>query len=302
MKNYFRYFPASEKDKSWGLSVLNAGCTLIEKSNTYPSVKHPLHHYFTWDNGRILQEYQLIYITDGKGVFESENCRTEIKDGSLILLFPDERHRYKPDKETGWNEYWVGFKGDFATNAIKEGFFNKSQPVLHIGFNEKVMNLFTDIIQTSKEEKPGYQPVISGAIIYLLGLMYAERKNSDVKDDDATRVCIDRAKVKIRSKVYEKVSFEHLAEELGVSYAWFRKIFKKHTGLAPGQYLTQLKIQKAKELLGNNSISIKQVAYKLQFESALYFSKLFKLKVGMSPMAFKNQFSGQKKYFKKSNK
>lgn len=299
MTNYFRYFPISEKDESWGLTVLNAGCTLIEKSSIYPPINHPSHHYFNWDNGRVLQEYQLIYITNGKGVFESGNCKKEIREGSLILLFPEERHRYKPDEETGWNEYWVGFKGSFAINAIKKNFFDKSQPVFHIGFNEKIINLFIDIIQTSKEEKSGYQPVISGAIIYLLGLMYSAKKQNNIKDNDAVQLCVDKARVIIRSKIYEKISFEELAEELEVSYSWFRKVFKKYTGLAPGQYLIQLKIQKAKELLGEKSVSIKEVAYKLQFESALYFSKLFKEKVGVSPIAYKNQVSGEEKYFKK---
>jgi AraC-like DNA-binding protein len=50
---------------------------------------------------------------------------------------------------------------------------------------------------------------------------------------------------------------------------------------------------------GEKSVSIKEVAYKLQFESALYFSKLFKEKVGLSPIAYKNQVSGEEKYFKK---
>jgi AraC-like DNA-binding protein len=300
MTNYYRYFPVSEEDESWGLTVLNAGCTDIEKSTVYPPITHPSHHYFNWDKGRILHEYQLIYITNGKGVFESEHCKKEIREGSLILLFPDEIHRYKPDFETGWNEYWVGFEGSFAINAVSKNFFSKAQPIIHIGYNEKIMNLFVDIIQTSKEEKSGYQPVISGAIIYLLGLMYSAKKQDDLKDSDTIQICIDKARVIMRSKIYEKISFEKLAEELEVSYSWFRKVFKKHIGLAPGQYMIQLKIQKAKELLGEKSVSVKEVAYKLQFESSLYFSKLFKDKVGISPVSYKNQVCGQDKYFKKN--
>jgi AraC-like DNA-binding protein len=289
MDNFFLYFPVSEKDESWGLTVLNSGSTKIEKNSCYPPAHHPSHHNFNWEAGRILQEYQLIYITRGSGVFESENCRAEVKAGSVILLYPQERHRYRPNPGTGWDEMWVGFKGDFIDNIISKNYFDPAKAIFQVGYHETIVRLFNDIIQFSREEKPGYQPVISGAIIYLLGLLNSEYQQNTLQEKDITEDIVNKARMIFREKVFEKISPEQVAEELQVGYSWFRKVFKKYTGMAPGQYLIQLKIQKAKELLADPNKLIKEIAYELNLESSLYLSKLFKEKVGLTPNEYRNQ-------------
>jgi hypothetical protein len=99
MINYYKYLPVSEVDESWGLYVLNAGCNEIKSHTTYPAPAHPAHHYFRWDKGRVLNEYQIIYISKGKGIFESSSCKkTRVHEGCILLLFPGEWHRFKPDE------------------------------------------------------------------------------------------------------------------------------------------------------------------------------------------------------------
>jgi len=289
MENYFLYFPISERDEAWGLTVMNAGSTKIERNTCYPPVDHPSHHNFGWENGRVLQEYQLIYITRGGGIFESESCKQRITEGSIILLHPKERHRYRPDLATGWDEMWVGFRGMFIDNIIEKRYFEPAQTVFNIGYNEIIVNLFNDMVRFAKGEKPGYQPVISGAIIYLLGLLHAEHLKTGINEQDATEIMISKARVILREKVYERISLQLVADELQISYSLFRKLFKKYTGLPPGQYLIQLKIQKAKELLADPTRLIKEIAYELHMESYLHFSKLFKEKAGVTPKEYRKQ-------------
>jgi hypothetical protein len=74
MLNYHKYLPTSPEDESWGMHVLNAGCNRIDKNVDYPSADHPAHHYFNWSKGRVLDEYQVIYISRGEGIFESINA------------------------------------------------------------------------------------------------------------------------------------------------------------------------------------------------------------------------------------
>jgi AraC-like DNA-binding protein len=233
MEDQYLYFPVSGKDESWGLKVLNVGNTNIKKRTPYPPAGHPAHHQFNWEAGRVLQEYQLIYITRGSGIFESEKCR-------------------KPT----------------------------------------IANLFNDIVQTSVQEKPGYQSATSGAIIHLLALLHARRQQSSLSEIDLEEMMVTRARIIFRESLYQKISPEEVAEQLQVGYSWFRKVFKKFTGLAPGQYLIQLKIQKAKEMLADPARQIKEIAYDLNLESPLYFSKLFKGKTGISPLAYRKQLSG----------
>ncbi len=291
MLNFYRYLPLSDQDEEWGLSVLNAGCTSIKPNQSYPYKEHPAHHYFNWENGRILNEFQLVYITCGEGIFESSSLeKTIIKEGSVIFLFPGEWHRYKPSEDTGWDEYWVGFKGQIAENIFEGSFFSRKKPVQFIGFKEEIVALLIELMEQTKKEIPGYQPLISGAVLYILGKIHAVCKQQKIQREDNVHLIINKAIVLLRTRMDEQIAMQDIAAELQVSYAWFRKMFKLYTGMAPQQYLIQLKIEKAKLLLNNLNKSVKEIAYELNFEYPLNFSKLFKEKVGLSPGQYRKKF------------
>jgi AraC-like DNA-binding protein len=289
MINFYKYLPVSKEDENWGLTVLNTGCTHIEASNEYPLKNHPSHHNFNWSTWRQLDEYQIIYITRGRGTFESETFRqTTVAAGTIIFLFPHQRHRYKPDKATGWDEFWIGMKGEFVDRLLDSGYLHPDNPCEYIGFNESVFNLFNLVIEQSKLEKPGYQPYISGATSHLLGLCHSVVKQSVVGNKDE-EIIIDKARLLFRSNINNSFSAEQAANELNVGYSWFRKLFKTYTGLSPGQYFLQLRIEKAKELLRNSDMFMKEIAIELNFESCYYFSKIFKDKTGISPTEFRRR-------------
>ena len=77
------------------------------------------------------------------------------------------------------------------------------------------------------------------------------------------------------------------AEESNIGYSYFRKMFKKYTGVPPVQYHLDLKILRAKEMLLNTDRSIKEISYDLGFQSIYYFSRIFKSKLGVSPSAIR---------------
>lgn len=294
MTNYYKYLPVGPEDKAWGLSVLNTGCTHIAAGSDYPSAKHPSHHNFSWEKGRVLDEYQLIYITRGGGIFESENSGSSvIAEGSMIMLFPGEKHRYRPGAETGWDEFWVGFNGRIIDNLVARRFFGKKTPVLHVGFDNALLNLFFDVIDKTREEPPGYHPLISGIVMHMLGHIHSVSKQDEFGGQDTAGI-VNKARVLFRSNITTDISPAAVAAELQIGYARFRKLFKEYTGLAPRQFQIQLKIDRAKTLLMNPSKTIKEVAYELNFESNFYFSRLFKEKTGMTPAAFRT--NAQKKY------
>jgi hypothetical protein len=91
-------------------------------------------------------------------------------------LFPGEWHRFKPNQKTGWDEFWVGFKGDIIENLATHQFLSKENAVLDIGLHEIIIRLFTDIIEKTKEERTGYQPLVSGIVMHLLGEIHSLTK------------------------------------------------------------------------------------------------------------------------------
>lgn len=294
MNNFYKYLPTSEADEKWGIYVLNAGCNSISKHATYPAPDHPDHHNFNWQTGRVLDEYQLIYIANGTGKFESSNCtQVDVREGSVLMLFPNEWHRFKPDEQMGWDEFWVGFRGEVIEKLVGNDFLTPSNPVLSVGLSDTIIQLLGEIVERTREEKTGYQQLVSGMVFHLLGKVLSLVKERSFEPEDPTESIINKARIVFRTNIDHDIDIEKVAEELNVSYAWFRRAFKRYTGIAPNQYLIQLKIEKAKALLTDHTKSIKAVAFSLNFESAFYFSKLFKEKTGSSPEEYRKNLWDQ---------
>ena len=115
----FKYLIVNDLDRKYGLWVNTVGFQSIRPFTPYPITHHPSGYYFNPQKGRVLQEYQIVYITKGSGLFSSKAItEKEISKGRLIILFPDEWHTYSPHKQTGWNEYYIGFNGPVIDKLV----------------------------------------------------------------------------------------------------------------------------------------------------------------------------------------
>ncbi len=285
----FRYLTISAADEAWGSVVTTVGYQFIPPQGRYPFSGHPENYDFKPHTGRILNEYQLIYITKGSGYFSSRSCREQkVLAGTLILLFPDEWHSYFPDKETGWDEYWVGFRDVRMPELIQNNFFSKENPLCKIGLNTQVINLYEEIMLSASLEKPGYQQLISNIVLHMLGILYYNKKNgSFVNNPDIEK--INQAQELMRKSIENPLPPQAIADELGLGYSWFRRLFKKYTGVSPVQYQLQLKLLRAKELMIHSSLTISEIAYELKFDSIAQFSTFFKKREGITPSEFRKR-------------
>jgi AraC-like DNA-binding protein len=286
MNEFFKYLTVSEEDKSWGLFLNVAGTSRIKEGSIYPPREHPSGYYFNWSDGRVLPEYQINYITDGAGIFENKYGRFSVKPGSIIFTFPGIWHRYKPLMKTGWTENYIGFEGKIATELFGHPLFNPKQPVIQIGIKEEILDTYLKIFDLVEKEKPGFQQVASGMVMKLLGYIISFEKRKGFSGKGISKV-IEEARFILRQKTEQEIDLEKLAENYNVSYSHFRQMFKKYTGVSPGQYHLQLKIIRSKELLVSTNKSIKEISHELGFQSIYYFSNLFKKKEGVNPSEFR---------------
>lgn len=91
----------------------------------------------------------------------------------------------------------------------------------------------------------------------------------------------------VRCHLEEKISLKDIAEFVHLNPSYFSRMFKKETGEGFIEYVTRMKMEKAKELLDNTTKSVEQIAIELSFDSKSYFLKTFKKQIGMSPNAYK---------------
>ena len=286
MEEFSKYLTPGDDDKDWGLYLNVAGKTIIPPGTIYPSKSHPSGYYFTWDIGRILHEYQIVYITDGEGIYEDVNDEYAVLPGSLFIVKPGIWHRYKPDIETGWTEYYAGFNGPVLKKMMANPHLVKMRPVVEIGGREEFIESFNKIFDLVKEEKPGFQQVASGLIIKLLGdLVFIERQTSFL--ESRIERIIQKACFLIKENIEKEIDFKDFADCNNISYSYFRKSFKSYTGLPLAKYQLDLKILRSKELLLSTDKIIKEICFEVGFDSLFYFSRVFKEKVGVSPTRFR---------------
>ncbi|TDE15481.1 helix-turn-helix transcriptional regulator [Dyadobacter psychrotolerans] len=294
MSIYRKYFTQEQlqnlvdSEPNWGVSILNVGHNLHPAKKSYPDQNHPDSYYFNWEKGRRLDEFQLVYISGGGGVFESENLPpTIVEAGTAFLLFPNVWHRYKPAHNTGWEEFWVGFGGHYSEYLMRQECFSPESPLLKIGFDAELLAVFLRLVDTLKYEGLAHKQISSCLVIQLLGLIYASALMSKT-----VRTRKEKLIHQIRYEIHENwmipISMEDLAAKHDVGYVWFRKAFKEITGTSPGQYHLNIKLDKASQMLRQTTLSVSEIAYQAGFESEFYFSRIFKKKMGNAPSQYRH--------------
>ncbi len=287
----FKYLLVNERDKKFGITVNTVGFQPIAPNALYPSTDHPSCYYFNPDKGRILSEYQIVYISKGEGTFTSETTKqTKVTKGQVILLFPGVWHSYCPSKSFGWNEYYIGFEGNIIDSLIEGNFISKDKQILDVGINEELTSLFITAIKIAKEEKKSNQQYLAGIVYHILGTILYLSENINFDDDESSQI-VERAKIIMNENLHKDIDVKAIASKLGTSYSWFRKFFKEYTGYAPAQYFNELRLRKAKELLIETNQSIKEIAYQLNFSSIEYFLSFFKKRVNITPTEYRKMNS-----------
>ncbi len=294
-KNFSRYFPVSVRDRKWGWYVTTVGEMRSLPGEPYPQAGHPKGFNFDWSEGRVLDCYALVYISHGRGTFESrQSAREPIEAGQVIFLFPGVWHRYRPNADTGWSEHWIGFDGDAARHWAKNKFFSPRTPVFKPGQEEKWLTLFTELITTIRLNRPALQQVMAGFAAQMMGQLYSGQQAGLAGDDQALLI-VQKAITKMQAELERGLNAQSLARELKVSYSSFRHTFQQHTGSSPHQYLLELRLVRARNLLTETAHSVKEISQLAGFDDEHYFCRFFKLKLGVTPGQWRSRSQSKRK-------
>jgi AraC-like DNA-binding protein len=155
-------------------------------------------------------------------------------------------------------------------------------------------------IQANREElKEAYfkTPVLStkehSSVVKLLAI-FAQHlsmiSNQIVlQQQNAELPVVSRAKEFIRQNQTEDLSLTKVAKAVNTSSFYFCKLFKKSTGLNFTDYVSRVRIEKAKNLLLNPNLRISEIAYEIGFQSLTHFNRVFKKIIGQSPTEYRAQ-------------
>ena len=234
--------------------------------------KTPSKHTF----GPAIRPYYLLHLIEsGKGVIERDGEITRLSAGEAFLIRPEEITTYRADEKEPWTYYWIAFNGSFAKTLVEQSIQKLNIPYLKSGLialktavNCKIdgtmscLNTLFEVLNAlSKEEEPQTIDVVNSALSYL------------------------------ENNYFKEINVCDLAQEYGYSRAHFTALFTQKTGISPYRYLTNIRIERAKDLLTQNRYSVSQIAYSVGFSSVVRFSETFKNHTGLSPLAYQKQLS-----------
>jgi AraC family transcriptional regulator of arabinose operon len=233
-------------------------------------------------------DYQIIYIAKGKCLCTIDGLDTTIQEGNIILFKPNEPQYYSYSSADSTETYWIHFTGYGVPEYLgRLGLLTK--PIHYIGLNDSCIELFKLICHELQIKNSAY-PHIAAAYLYEIistfsRILSISNENKTLIHNDIFQSVIQL----MHSKYSENLPISYYANKCNLSLYRFIHKFKQHTGMSPLEYITNIRINTAKDLLSSSSLSISEVSSIVGYENPLYFSRIFKKVLGSSPSSFKDK-------------
>jgi AraC family transcriptional regulator len=222
--------------------------------------------------------YLIAYIHSGKMRIKYNNRQYIAKENDVIFLNLFNAHSYGADENLHF-EYFH-FDGN-ATTKYFDLLYNKNGCIFPILGGNVTSKYVRQIFQMSKERNLNehYVSMAIHRIMYEL-MESTSEKTSDQLNRDAISY--------IENHFNEDIPLEKIANELNISVCYLVRMFKKHTGSSPHQYLLDYRIHHAKDLLKNSNNSIEDIAFSSGFNSSAHFVTTFKKRTNLTPKQFRD--------------
>jgi len=300
MKTYFQYLPVSVQNINWGLYLTAVGTESVPRGcAAYPSTTHPSMYYFTWKDGRVLPEYQLLYLTRGRMIFESTATpERTVEAGHVVIILPGVWHRYRPDPKTGWEKYWLSANGEDLYRLVKRRILSPGSCILRTGLREKIRRPYLQILRRV-QARPGENPhVLAAYVMQLLAETLAAvappaRPRGEAKESQRypgqNDPLVGRALSHIWSHSHGVVTVDELAGLMQISRRTLERRFRTVLGQSVLQAITACRLQRAKYLLQQTRLPIDHVAMSAGFPSPAQMTNVFREYEGRTPSHYRER-------------
>lgn len=213
---------------------------------------------------------------EGEGVLTLSDKTLFLKSNSLLLFRYSRVEHYKTAEKL-WNFYWF----EFDCNLLNL----PEEQLIDIPPDEReTQALDFCFFSLPDPDKSAYLSTVFAALLqYWL-------QDPELSRSDGIRPVIRQSVDYIMNHCNQAIRIADLARTLGMSDRTFRTAFRHYIGKSPQDFISDLKIQTAKELLSTTAMEIKTIALNLGFQNQYYFSNFFKAKTGCSPTDYRNRF------------
>ncbi|WP_442485848.1 helix-turn-helix domain-containing protein [Aeoliella sp. SH292] len=287
------YLPVTSADVEWGGYVVGAGRHRCQPGEVYPPEEHPTLYHYSWRTGRTLPEYRITLVSNGGGTFESEAVGSvQIEGAALLLVFPNEWHRYKPSKTTGWTERWVSANGTqfhrlYQTYNVLPTFayfplLPSLVPEMQARFDDFLQRIHSRPAQNSRLLSLHALSLFGDLLQPLIESNYVEGKSIAPmqKIDDPTVLA---ALEYIWTRSHCPLSVHDVAKQLTVSRRTLDRKFAIVIGHSVLDEINYCRLGRAKRLLRETDLPVKAIAHMAGFGSREGMRIAFRTFINTSP-------------------
>ncbi|TBL79396.1 AraC family transcriptional regulator [Paenibacillus thalictri] len=227
----------------------------------------------------------LAYVLKGQGSVTIDALTFRPKAGDVFILPKDSYHKVTADadQEEYWTYLWFNIKGNvlqlFESFQLHQTFHIPEAPfenLFHKGF---------ELVAQHGENGERLQMEL------LLACTEMVAQLSGLMEKRQAQYSIEVQKMQQYLNRLEAAPFhsEHMSRHFAMSFKQINRSFKKETGTTVYNYLLCKKIDKAKMLLQDTSMAVSEIAYRIGYADAHYFSNVFKRKTGVTPTEYRKR-------------
>ncbi len=226
--------------------------------------------------GPSVRPYFLLHlIKSGRGAIERGGRVTPLAAGDMFFIYPEETTLYYSSEEEPLEYRWISFYGTEARALVEA-----TTPLLHATYQESGYIALKRALEGEICDKVGLLTTLF-EVLNSVKLVPQKRDGGDV---------IAVAVQYLEENYFHSFQIADLAKQLHYSRSYFSTLFEKETGETPYGYLNTVRLTRAKEYLLQTNMSVEEIALSVGFSSLARFSSYFKVREGISPLAYRKGF------------
>lgn len=236
-----------------GLNPMQFGYEYCEPSHSFgPAVR---------------DHWLLHYVVSGCGIFRIGGKTYNIEAGDMFTIPPFIETYYEADATDPWHYIWIGF-------TVKEALPLTLHSRMHL---PEAKSLFLKMLRC-KDLETGRSAYLTAKLWDLMALIL-EQDKADVDYLEKALNCIN-------SEYMNGITVSDIATRLNLDRSYFSSYFKKRTGVSPQDFLLNLRLENARQLMINHGETPTTAANSVGYNDIYNFSRMFKRKYGLSPRAY----------------
>ena len=237
-----------------------------------------------WRDLDYTPDYNKFYlICDGEGWLKIGDAEYAPKPGQWFLMPQGVKQSYSITSGPRFTKYWCHFTAKIGENNLFD--LLKMPAFIESGSGGEPVRLFQELLACEADASLTAPLLIKAAMMKLIAY-YIEHAAAGAEPAAASRPL--QAVIEHIHLHYDRnLTIDELAERAYLHPNYFIRVFKRHFGLSPIQYVNRKRIEEAKWLLASTNLKLAEIGDSVGIPDVSYLSKLFKSSTGLSPTAYR---------------